>query len=52
MGVTIPLENFSLSPENQKESDLGHLGDLSDILCCHEKKKKKKMGIPPYPTQG
>ena len=30
-----PLENFSLSLQNQKKSDLSHLGDLSDILRGH-----------------
>ena len=28
-------QEFSLSPPNQKESDLSHLGDLSDILRGH-----------------
>ena len=35
-----PLENFSLSPKNQKESDLSHLGDLSDILYSHFDEKQ------------
>ena len=30
-----PPQNFSLSPQNQKESNLSHLGDLSDILRGH-----------------
>ena len=34
-GGWLPLENFSLSPQNQKESDLRHLGNLNDILCSH-----------------
>ena len=44
--VTTLLENFSLPPQNQTESDQNHLGNLSYILCGHfdEKKKKKKRG--------
>ena len=38
--VTTTLENFSLSPKNQKESDLSHPGDLSDILRGHFDEKK------------
>ena len=34
-----PLPDFSLSPQNQKESDLSHLGDLSDILRNHFNEK-------------
>ena len=30
-----PLENFSLSPQNQKESNLNHPGNLFDILRGH-----------------
>ena len=30
-----PLEIFSLSPQNQKEIDLRHLGNLNYILCGH-----------------
>ena len=50
--VTTPLENFFLSPQNQKESDRSHVGDLSDILHGHFDQKKKKNGVPPYPGLG
>ena len=37
---TTTLENFSLWPPNQKESNLSHLGDLSYILRGHFNEKK------------
>ena len=40
---------MSLSPQNQKESDLSHLGDLSDILRGHF---DEDMGVLPYPGLG
>ena len=43
--VTTPLENFSLPPPNQKESDQSHLGNLNYILCGHF--DGKKLGVPP-----
>ena len=39
--------DFSLSPQNQEESDPRHLGDLSDILRSHF--DEKQLGVPPYP---
>ena len=30
-----PVADFSLWLQNQKESDLSHLGDLSNIPCGH-----------------
>ena len=32
---------FSLSPQNQKDSELRHLGNLKHILCSHFNEKKK-----------
>ena len=58
-----PLENFSLSPQNQKENDLRHLGNLNYILCGHfdennnnnktktktkQKQKQNKNGGTPF----
>ena len=43
--LPLPLEIFSLSPQNQKESDLSHPGDQPDILCDHfDGEKKQKTG--------
>ena len=39
-----PLENFSLSPQNQKESDLSHLGNLKYILCGQFDEGKSGVG--------
>ena len=36
----ITSKRISLSPQNQKESDLSHLGDLFDILCGHFDEKQ------------
>ena len=44
--VTNTLKNFSLFPQNQKESDLSHLGDISDIRYGHFDGKKNE--VPPY----
>ena len=43
-GGVPPLENFSLSPKNRKESDLRHLGNLNYIFCGHF--DEKKSGVP------
>ena len=34
--MVVPLADFSVSPQNEKESDLNHLDDLSDIICSHD----------------
>ena len=34
---------FSLSPQNQKDSELRHLGNLKYILCSHF--NEKKLGV-------
>ena len=36
------LEVFSLSPQNQKEGDLSHLGNLKYILCGHFDEKTNR----------
>ena len=42
------LADFShLVPQNQKESNLSHLGDLSDIFRSHF--DENKLGVPLYP---
>ena len=38
--VATPLTVFSRSPQNAKESDLGHIGNLFNILCGHFDEKK------------
>ena len=43
-----PPRDFSLSPQNQKESDLSHLSNLKYILCGHFDEKKNRG----YPLQG
>ena len=43
-GSYYPLENFSLSSQNQKESDLSHLGNLKYILCDHFHEKNWGTG--------
>ena len=49
--ATIPSRFFfSLPQPNQKESDLSHLGDLSDILRGHV--DETNMGLPPYQGLG
>ena len=37
---------FPAPPQNHKESDQSHLGNLNYILCGHFE-KKKKMGVYP-----
>ena len=34
-GIAVPLENFSLPPQNLKESGQSHLSNLNYILCGH-----------------
>ena len=41
-----PLENLSLWPQNQQESDLSHLCDLFYILCGHFDEKKMGTTLP------
>ena len=43
-----PLANFLLSSQTQSESDLRHLGDLSDMRRGHFD-ENKWGGVPPYP---
>ena len=38
------LEFFSLSPQNQKDSELRHLGNLKYILCSHFNEKNRVGG--------
>ena len=40
-----PLETFSLSPENQNETDLSHLGNLKYTLSGHF---DEKIGGTPF----
>ena len=57
--ATTPSYVFSVTL-NQKESDLSHFGDLSDILSFmkkeeeeeEEEEEKKKMPVPLYPGLG
>ena len=60
-GWLLPLVDFTLLPQNQKGSDLSHVGDLSDILrgqFVEEKQTKKQtdkqtiMVVSPYPGLG
>ena len=45
-GFHLPLEMFSLSTQNQKESDLSHLANLNYIICGHF--DEKKIGGTPW----